>query len=324
MSIRFIGLHSYLSEKAKERRPVNCRLANLIAGLLIAIMTRFDSACCQWTTQPRRFGTSPMQPGSQDFKTIVSYRLKKSWRNFLRVKGKRTIENTLRPYDEIQTYLDAIKGESNLIAAVHPEASLRSAAEKSRQKAEVFSSSLNLNRRLYEALGTIDATSADAETRYYLERTLQTFRLAGVEETPQLQEKIKALREELIRLGQDFSRNIQSDERTIEVSDVSELQGLPQDFIRRNQPDSNGKIRLIVNSPNVFSVYSYATNDNLRRRMYVQYNSRGYPKNMAVLDELVRKRHELATLLGFASWADYITADKMVKSAASAAASWIG
>jgi thimet oligopeptidase len=41
---------------------------------------------------------------------------------------------------------------------------------------------------------------------------------------------------------------------------------------------------------------------------------------MAVLDRLIARRDELAHLLGFTSWADYITADKMVSSAANASA----
>ena len=39
---------------------------------------------------------------------------------------------------------------------------------------------------------------------------------------------------------------------------------------------------------------------------------------MKVLESLLAKRHELATLLGFKHWADYVTADKMVGNAAKA------
>jgi thimet oligopeptidase len=39
---------------------------------------------------------------------------------------------------------------------------------------------------------------------------------------------------------------------------------------------------------------------------------------MVVLDKLAAKRHELANLLGFKNWADYATADKMIKSSANA------
>src|SRR5262249_10249840 len=37
-----------------------------------------------------------------------------------------------------------------------------------------------------------------------------------------------------------------------------------------------------------------------------------------VLNRMLRRRHELARLLGFRSWADYITADKMAGSARAA------
>jgi thimet oligopeptidase len=52
--------------------------------------------------------------------------------------------------------------------------------------------------------------------------------------------------------------------------------------------------------------------------MYFAYNNRAYPQNMAVLDKMAAKRYELANLLGYKTWADYITADKMIKTAANA------
>ena len=47
----------------------------------------------------------------------------------------------------------------------------------------------------------------------------------------------------------------------------------------------------------------------------MEYNNRAYPKNMEVLDRMIARRAELARLIGFDSWADYITADKMVGNA---------
>ena len=52
--------------------------------------------------------------------------------------------------------------------------------------------------------------------------------------------------------------------------------------------------------------------------MYIAYNNRAYPKNIEVLNKMVARRAELANLLGFQNWADYITADKMVGSARNA------
>src|SRR6185436_19759538 len=53
--------------------------------------------------------------------------------------------------------------------------------------------------------------------------------------------------------------------------------------------------------------------------MYMAYNNRAHPQNLTVLNQMIAKRHELANLLGFQNWADYITADKMVASARNAA-----
>jgi thimet oligopeptidase len=52
--------------------------------------------------------------------------------------------------------------------------------------------------------------------------------------------------------------------------------------------------------------------------MFMEYNNRAYPKNIDVLDKLIARRAELATLIGYDTWADYITADKMVGSAKNA------
>jgi thimet oligopeptidase len=98
----------------------------------------------------------------------------------LAVTGKRTIENTLKPYDEMLTYLDAVSNQASLIKEVHPDEAVRTAAEKMSQKAEAFNTDVSLNRAVYDALAALDLTGADSETRYYVQRTLRDFRLAGV------------------------------------------------------------------------------------------------------------------------------------------------
>ena len=50
--------------------------------------------------------------------------------------------------------------------------------------------------------------------------------------------------------------------------------------------------------------------------MFLAYNTRAYPANEALLLELLRIRQEVATILGFAHWADLATADQMMESAA--------
>ena len=232
----------------------------------------------------------------------------------------RTVENTLRPYDDVLLELEAVSSQAQLVQSVHPEERMRQAAEKISQKASAFATELSLNRRVFDALGGLDASRADAETQYFLKRTLRDFRLAGVDKDEATRARIKALRDELVLIGQDFDRNIRTDLRTVLVKTPAELDGLPADFISRHKPDANGTAKLTIDYPDSLPVFSFARNEDLRKRMYMEYNNRGYPKNMAVLDKMIARRAELAHLIGFTSWADYITADKMVENAMQAGA----
>ncbi|MCA1558673.1 MAG: Zn-dependent oligopeptidase, partial [Acidobacteria bacterium] len=236
----------------------------------------------------------------------------------LAVKGKRTVENTLVLYDEVLLYLDAAGQQAGLMQEVHTDKNFREAAEKISQKVSAFATDLSLNRAVFDAIKAIDVSGANAETRFYVERTLRDFRLAGVDKDEASRKRIKALRDELVLIGQEFSRNIRDDKRTVTVSDVKELEGLPADYIERHKPGPDGKITLTIDYPDSLPVFSYAKNEALRRRMYLAYNNRAYPNNMAVLDRLVTKRHELASLVGFKTWAEYITADKMVATSVNA------
>jgi len=237
----------------------------------------------------------------------------------LSAKGNRTVANTLQPYDEALTHLDTAGYQSDLLQNVHPDAAYRAAAEKINQNVSAFATALSLNHEVYTALAGLDLSRADGETRYYVERTLRDFRLAGVDKDEPTRQRITALRDELVKIGQDFSRNIRNDVRTITVASAAELDGLPADYIALHKPGPDGKITLSIEYPDSLPVLSYARREDVRKRMYMAYNNRAHPQNMAVLDQMIAKRHELANLLGFKTWADYITADKMVASARNAA-----
>jgi thimet oligopeptidase len=202
--------------------------------------------------------------------------------------------------------------------AVHPDSAFRAGAEALYQRANKFLDDLSLNRAVYDALVQVDASKEDAATRYFLTKTLQDFRLAGVDKDEATRKEISALLDVLTKTGQEFSRNIRSDSRTIQV-DPADLAGLPEDFIKAHAPGPDGKVTLSIENPDYFPVIRYATNGELRRRLMHEDLNRAYPANMAVLDSLVAQRYRLAQLLGFPTWADYITVNKMIETSKNAA-----
>jgi Zn-dependent oligopeptidase len=229
-------------------------------------------------------------------------------------KGPRTIDTTLRTFDDIELELDAVLQQTGLVAVVHPDGAMRAAAEKLSQHAGALNTEVSLDRGVYDSIRALDVSQADPETAYYVRRTLRDFRLAGVDKDEAARKRIQALRDELHEIGQTFDRNIREDLRTVKTS-AAELEGLPRDYIARHKPDASGQITLTIDYPDSLPVFSYASDESLRKRMYMEYNNRAYPKNIDVLDRMIARRAELARLVGYDTWADYITADKMVESA---------
>jgi thimet oligopeptidase len=231
----------------------------------------------------------------------------------LAVQGRRTIENTLSPYNEMMLHADNAAYMAGLMESVHPDSIYRTAAEAMTQKAQKFLSDATLNRGLYDAVRAVDVKKADGDTRFMVERALRDFRRAGVDQDEAARNRIAAIRDQLVLIGQEFDRNIRNDSRKITLDHASDLDGLPEDFIRAHPAGPDGKITISIEYPDRFPVMKYAKNAEVRRRLTLESRNRAYPQNMAVLDSLLVKRYELARLLGYKTWADYVTEDKMIR-----------
>jgi thimet oligopeptidase len=154
-------------------------------------------------------------------------------------------------------------------------------------------------------------------TKHYVDRTLLSYRLAGVDKDEATRAHLQALHETATKLSLDFSRNIQEGGKTITAT-LEELAGLPPDYIARHQPDADGKVTITTDPPDMQPVMTFAADAGLRQRMFLAYHTRAYPANKAILEQLLATRQEIADVLGFRSWADLATADQMMGSAANA------
>jgi thimet oligopeptidase len=231
----------------------------------------------------------------------------------------RTVDDALVRYNELLTAANSSNGLAGLMSEVHPDEAIRDAARECEQEVARFNSDLTLDHEMYDTLAAIDVSGADAETQRFLARTLRDYRRAGVDKPPEVRARLKQIDEELTKLGQDFSRAISDDVRAIEITDPARLAGLPDDYIARHPPDAGGKIRITTDYPDYNPFMTYAADDELRRELYIAFRSRGDRNNEATLRDMLALRAEMAALLGFTDWADYITADKMIGSGGRAA-----
>jgi thimet oligopeptidase len=195
---------------------------------------------------------------------------------------------------------------------VHPDATFRDHATAMFQKAGAAATALSLNQDVYKALQALDVSKADQATRYYVQRQLLEFKLAGVDKDQATRDRLKKLQDQLTEEQSMFDRNISDGQKTITADSVSELDGLPQDYIDRHKPGADGKIQITTNYPDLLPVLKFAKNDALRKRLYEAYQTRAYPKNLDMLKQMMQTRYEIAQLLGYKSWADFNAADKMI------------
>jgi len=227
-------------------------------------------------------------------------------------KGQRTVANTLSLYDETLRQLNAALYFSTLMEAVHPDTAFRDHATAMTRKVSAAQSALSLNREVYQALAAIPIDHADPVTQYYVKRQLLEFRLSGVDKDDATRARLKKLNDELTEETSAFERNINDGQKSVEVHDASELAGLPKDYIDGHKPDKNGVIHLTTNYPDYIPAMNFAASDALRRRLFLAFNTRAYPQNRDVLMKMLGTRYEIASLLGYKSWADYNAADKMI------------
>ncbi len=255
------------------------------------------------------------QPDVAAFDQIENARLagaERSIEGIVAVKGPRTIGNTLSNYDEAVRQINAALYFSSLMEAVHPDAAFRDRATAMTRKASAAQAALSLNREVYQALTAVPLSQADPAAQYYLRRQILEFQLAGVDKDDKTRARLKALNDELTEEQSAFDRNINDGEKQVEVRDASELAGLPRDYIDSHKPGKDGLIHITTSYPDYIPAMNFAASESLRRRLYLAFNTRAYPVNRDVLLKMMRTRYEIATTLGYKSWADYNAADKMI------------
>jgi len=235
----------------------------------------------------------------------------------LSVAGPRTVENTLRLYDAALEQLSLAGSQAGILNSVAPDKGVRDQAQQEAQRVAMAGSALSLNRAVYDALAAMGLEGASPATRHFVERTLLGYRLAGVDKDQATRDQLQALHEKATRLGLEFGRNIQEGGKTIEAA-PEELEGLPADYIARHPANAEGRVTLTTDQPDMQPVMTFAGSAALRERMFLAYNTRAYPANKQILLDLLATRQEIASVLGFRSWADLATADQMMGSAANA------
>ena len=223
-----------------------------------------------------------------------------------------TLSSVFIPYDEMGKNLQKIQ-HVWYMKSVHPDAELRNVATECAQKYSSFATEVNLSRKLYDRIAFIDQSILTDSEKLMLDMRLKDFKKSGVDKSVEIRERVKTLNLEITEIGNSFDQAIREDTRFVETT-IDKLAGLPGDYIASKKADENGIIRISTDYPDYFPVMQYAHDDNLRKKLYIASKSIGSPSNSQNLLNLIKKRHELANLLGYENYAALAMDGLMIKS----------
>ena len=234
--------------------------------------------------------------------------------------GRRNVENTLGPLDEISNLLSITSGHYGFLSQVATDPDLRAVAHDQEEKLSVFSAGLGFREDIDRALkalaarAEIEALPDDA--RRLLEFAQRDYRRNGLDLPKTTRDELQRLQERLVGLGIQFRKNIDNYEDHIEVERDS-LAGLPDSYVDRlrtvNQQGTT-KYRVGLDYPELHPFLESAHDPELRRQLFHKNHNKAADVNVDLLEEALGVRASMAKLLGYESWAAYGLEIKMARS----------
>ena len=172
-----------------------------------------------------------------------------------------------------------------------------------------FIDNVGTNKELYRAFkayidGNAKNEQLSDEQKRYLHEMERDFKNAGLALPDDKLEQVKKLKKELVEIEQQFDKNIAEKQGQL-IVDGSELSGLSESFIKSLKRTDDGKYILGVDYPTYIQVMDNCSNENTRKGLWELFVNRAYPDNKKILEDMIAKRHELAQLLGFSTFAEY-------------------
>ena len=219
---------------------------------------------------------------------------------------------TLTGYDDATAVINDLDFQAELARQASPDGEMRKAGEDCDREIQALGTAIYQDRALYDVLSGLDLSGQDGSTVWWMKRDLLEFRRAGVDRDDATREKVRKLNDEVVAIGQEFDRNIRQGTKTVSFA-PAELNGLPEDFRKAHPPGAEGMVALTTDYPDYHPFMAYARDRKAREKLWRASNTRASPANVEVLSRLLVKRYELATVLGYASWADYTTENKMIR-----------
>ena len=238
-----------------------------------------------------------------------------------------TFENTIEALELCGDDLSRVGAVFWNLSGANSNDDLRALEREIAPQLSNHSSQTTTNRQLFERIDALWQHRAELELTLEQERVLERKWKASVRGGASLdgehQKRLSDINARLAELGAGFSQNILADEAEwAMVVGEQDLAGLPQflmDAMRSAAEERGhaGKHAVTLSRSIIEPFLTFSTRRDLREKTFAAWTARGErggkTDNRAAVKEIVTLRQEKATLLGYASFADFKLEDQMAK-----------
>ena len=285
------------------------------ASLALAAAVAMPSS---WAAPVRAPGPDFPQFASADaLKAACDSSLKRATTQLRQIERLAANTQWLMAYDAFSANLEDLSNPMLFLSAVHPDKTLRDASEACELRWNDFNSSLGQNEKIYRAARAIKPR--DAADQLLQKTLLEGFDDAGVSLPPAQRARAKQLNDRIAELGQTFERNIRDANQKVAFTEA-ELQGVPLAVWQGAKRDADGRVLLGLDNVSYDPVVQFAESAAARERMWRAKTNEGGKANLKLLAEITQMRKAYASLMGAASWDEFVLRRRMAETPARAIA----
>lgn len=226
-----------------------------------------------------------------------------------------TFSNVFEVLDDVSNKINTARNNFFMLYWVSPDSLIRLKGLSSFQQLDSLTTDIRGDKAIYDKMLKFRSSKEYGKLKGHrktlVDDMILSFELTGVKLDGDLFQTFKTLTQEINQLSSRFSDNMNSSQEVLTL-DENGVKGLPEQF-KTQYRQAPGRYEIpIINATNE-TVMSNAVEEATRKGYFMKFNNRASDKNLAILDSLVKKRHELAKLMGYTSYAAYSLVPRMAK-----------
>ncbi len=226
-----------------------------------------------------------------------------------------TFETVFSAMDEVSNLISTTSNNCFMMYWVSPDSLIREKGLASYQLMDSLSTALFSDKGIYEKMQAYKSSASYAELKgnkkTLVDDMILGFVQSGVNLSPDKLAIYKQLTKEINELSTNYSSNMNSSNELL-LLDEKASSGLPENF-KTNYKIGEGKYEIPINNSTNETVMSNAESEETRKAFFIKFANRAANKNIAILDSMVKKRDDLAKVMGYNSYAAYALVTRMAK-----------